>query len=466
MSNLPVAQINKADLLSKINALLPEMEAGYLSAVLNKDIVALGTDEVFALRDGDGQIRAFKQALTLSLANGGLVQPVSGGPCVVSAQGYEMWQETVGASVIFPREVLVEDRWMPNPAIVRDPANRRILCVHARAIAFRFSAKGIPLVSDWTVIFDNPSYRMIDLLAKAKKYQQAFRLLPAEMGKPEEPGTWASYPFDESTNLWINTAHEESLSWYSTIINREKKSIDFAQTFAKRNALKHLSGIQKVPGQERTENVKVPAKGDKKAYEFTKNIVTPIESWTFPVLCWRPTGNNIIKWDATQYAQIQDKATRFIESKGADFASSDDPIDVSPKNIHVTTGREQIGDEAAEMISEMLNPEDVIEENLESSTDPEPPASKNNSRASGKITPDTAPPTEPGPPVTPSVMETSLSDEDKKLMANLEVTKTEFPVEFKKACMMLKIGFGDDTEYTVEEAAVIMKKVNELVDQF
>ncbi len=33
-----------------------------LSGIVRKDIVALGTDEAFALRDGEGEIRAFKQA--------------------------------------------------------------------------------------------------------------------------------------------------------------------------------------------------------------------------------------------------------------------------------------------------------------------------------------------------------------------------------------------------------------------
>ena len=68
------------------------------------------------------------------------------------------------------------------------------------------------------------------------------------MAPEKEKGTWARYPFDEATNLWMNTTHDEALKWLAQIINREKKSIDFAQTFAKRNSLKHLSGIQKAPG--------------------------------------------------------------------------------------------------------------------------------------------------------------------------------------------------------------------------
>jgi len=65
----------------------------------------------------------------------------------------------------------------------------------------------------------------------------------------DENATWARYPFDESSNLWINTAHEEALQWYAQIINREKKAIDYAQTFARRNAMKHLLGSRRRPAR-------------------------------------------------------------------------------------------------------------------------------------------------------------------------------------------------------------------------
>lgn len=461
MSNLPAVQIDKVAIQKRIAELMPENEAQYLLSVLKNNIVALGTDEAFALRDADGAIRAFKQPLKLSLENGTLVQPVPGGPCVVSAQGYEIWAEATGSSIIFPKEVYVDGTPVANPAVIRDPVNHRILCIYCRAVAFRFSSKGIPQVSDWTTIFDNPSYRMIDLLAKAKNAKQAFRLLPVEMEKPEDDGTWAKYPFDESTNLWINTKHEEALSWYSTIINREKKSIDFAQTFAKRNALKHLSGLQKVPGQEKAEVKSGTNKKTGDAYTYNKITVVPISEWTFSVLCWRPMGGNVVKWDATRYSEIQNKVSRFIETKGSDFAS-EDTIDVIPR-FDASTGREEVGDDlSADFEAELNNPEDQIDE-----TPPqEPPTNKPRStKAPGVMT----------PALPPIIAETNIGKrspvglsitEDEKIMANFDVTRTEFPAEFKKACMVLKVGFGDGVEYPIEVMVEIMNKVNELVDQF
>lgn len=370
-ANLPA--ITPETAIQTISKAYPK-EAEILKAIIAKSIVALAIDEAFALRDQDGEIRAFKQALTLSAKAGTLTQPVPNGDFVVSAQGYEVWQEAASANVIFPSDVLVDGKWQQNPAVIRDPKNGRILMIYARAVAFRFSNKGIPMVSDWTTIYDTPSYRMIDLLGKAKNTPQAFRLLPIEM-QPDGSGTWAKYPFDEATNLWMNTTHEEALKWLSSIINREKKSIDFAQTFAKRNALKHLSGIQKAPA----------------------NV------WTFPVISWRPANGNIIKWDATQYKNLQKKVGRLISGDKSEFAQ-----------IEMKSGTEKVSEDetaAAVMEEELAEEGQVI--------DQEPEKEK--------------------------------SEDEKKAFDNLKTTKSMFPDEYKKACA--KIGVNPESEIKDKETA-------------
>jgi len=366
-------------------------EAKVFDALIRKDIIALATDEAFSLRDTHGEIRAFKQALTLSDKAGTLIQPVPGGGYVVSAQGYEVWQEAAGACVIFPSEVLVDGKWQSNPAVIRDERNNRILMIYARAVAFRFSSKGIPMVSDWTTIYDTPSYRMIDLLGKAKQFPQAFMLLPEDM-KPDKDGTWARYPFDEATNLWMNTTHEEALKWLASIINREKKSIDFAQTFAKRNSLKHLSGIQKSPGP----------------------------NWTIPVISWRPTNGNIIKWDATQYAALQAKVGKMISGDRSEFSQ-----------IEMQAGAERISDEeTATAMEAEIDPEDQV---IDIPSGP------------GK---DEPPPPEPG--------------ESRKILLNLATTRELFPAEYNAACQSL--GMEPDANFDAETARRIYTEVNRMVE--
>lgn len=384
----------------------PESKAiiDYISAIKSKNIAILGIDEAFVLTDGEGQIKAFKSALQFSESDGTLIQPVYNGPFVVSAQGYEVWAEKTGTSVIFPKEVLVGTEWKPNPYAERDPKNRRILAVHARAVAFRFSSMGIPQVSDWTTIFDTPSYRMIDLLAKAKKKPQAFKLLPSGAKPPaDNHETWASYPFDESTSLWVNTSHDEVIGWYSTILNREKKAMDFAQTFAKRNALKHLSGIQKAPGKQ----------------------------WTLSVLAWRPTGNNVIKWDATQYSQLQDRVAGIIEGDHSGFDSD------NTKQIEIKKGIDRTS-------------EDENFATLESETDPEDQTEVVQEKTDVKPTPEK---------LLKEIRQEKLSKEIRQVIS----MEDAFPNEFATACKSLGLG-NDPMKMTVKECITVYGAVNSILD--
>jgi len=303
------------------------------------------------------------------------------------------------------KDVLVGGELKPNPYIERDKDNKRILSIYARSIAFRYSSKGLPMVVDWTTIFDVPSYRMIDLLAKAKDTPQAFKLLPVESQPPKEAGTWAKYDFDESTKLWINTSNEEALTWYSQIIHREKKAIDFAQTFSRRNALKHLSGLQQVPGQ-----VSINDKGYKK--------ITPIPEWNLEVYCWRPLSNNIIKWDTAQYIQLQNRVEAMI--------SGDEPV-------QITQGAEDINPEIIDL--EETDPEDdqpEPDQEQEAVQEQEAPATKK----------------EYSP--------------DEIIYNNFCMAQDSFPEEFKEACKNLNL--SEDKEFSVGEMKDLYKEVNSIID--
>ena len=399
--------------------------SAYIGALHKKDVVALGEDEAFALTDKAGEIKAFKQRLTLSLENGGLVQPVFNGPYVVSAQGYEMWAEASGTCVIFPKTVTVDGVEQANPHVIRDPNNRRILNIYARAVAFRFSSKGLPMVADWTTAYDVPSYRLIDLVAKAKKTPQAFRLLPAEMQKPDDKGTWGAYPFDETMVLWVNSAHDEALKWYGEILNREKKAIDFAQTFARRNACKHLSGLQKAPGPQ----------------------------WHLSIICWRPTGGSLLKWDSTTYANVQ----RRIEGlgEGQDFAALTEGE--KPMAVQYTKGEDRMDEEP-----DMIGAEDEEREPDEAQAEAAAPLDMTPGE-DGSYGHEAE--TTPAP--TAEELETAQanfahSDEDKKALANYEEVRANFPEEDRKA--RLRMSIKPDAAVTPKQARELYKTIDSMVD--
>ena len=311
-----------------------EVVYSYIEDLRKQNITVLGDNELLNITDNDGEIRAFKRLTYLSGKDGTLIQPVPGGPYVISAQGYEKINQDTGTIVMNADYVLVDGLKQQNPHISRDKNNGRILSIYSRAIAFRYSPLGVPQVSDRTTIFDVPAYRLIDLLAKAKKFPQAFRLLPNEMAPDhDEGGTWAQYKFDENTSLWIDTSHDEALQFYSQIINREKKAIDFAQTFAQRNAAKHLHGVQKAPGIE----------------------------WKLPVICWRPMNDSPLRWDGAKYIATQKLLTGMADGKQSDF--------------EIIDGVDYVSDDAV-----LVEAEDALEEGKsEESEDPEPKEKKEES---------------------------------------------------------------------------------------
>jgi hypothetical protein len=324
MNDLAVTPQNALEVLRKQET--PEALAilNYVQGIKEKNIAVLGSGEVFTIRDGKGEVKAFKRSVLLSVQNGGLIQIPGAKALVISAQGYEIWAEGVGASVVFPPEVLVGNEWKPNPHAERDPKNRRILAVHSRAVAMRYTSIGVKQAIDWTTIFDTPSYRMIDLLAKAKQYPQAFKVLPVEM-KPDitKDETWAHYPFDESMNLWMDTSHNEVIKWLGQIMNREKKSMDFAQTFSRRNSLKHLSGVQKAP----------------------------FDNWLIPVIAWRETGDRK-SWDFSGYSEMQESVSEMVKTPNSD---KENPVEVK-------TGVEKTSEEECfENIEAEIDPEDQQE---------------------------------------------------------------------------------------------------------
>lgn len=425
-NNVPALQDIKIEniLASLEQSNLPEAKplVEYVKAIKNKNIAILGEDEAFILEDKHGQIKAFKSPLTLSAQDGTLIQPTPGGPFVVSAQGYEVWSEKTGTSVIFPKEVLVGNEWRPNPYAERDPNNRRILAVHARAVAFKYSSMGIPQVSDWTTIFDTPSYRMIDLLSKAKKFPQCFKILPKDLKPDSSNGeTWASYPFDESMDLYINTSHNEVITWLSQILNREKKAMDFAQTFAKRNALKHLSGIQKAPGAV----------------------------WRFPVLAWRPTGNNVVKWDATQYAQLQERVGSMISSGAGD--------DFDTKQAEYHSGYEKVSDEENfDAMEATIDPEDnPIEINPENENFT---ATTTGFKTEPVQKPTSTP--EPEPKKQAQEVKKELSRETKQLIS----LAGQFSDEYEQACSELSLDPSNPSAFDAKQATLICKKINTILD--
>lgn len=406
------------------------------SAIL-QSMAALDENDVFVLRSAQGQIRAFKRKLVLSKENGGLIQPVPGGPFVVSAQGYEIWANATAANVLFMKKVLVRGQWENNPFAEVDPDTGRIIRVYCRAVAFMYNSIGIPVVADWTTTLDQPTYRMIDLIAKSRKYPQAFKVLPKgtepEVVEDETPRpTWGKYPLDAVMDLWVNSAHPEFLDWYKSILNREKKSLDFGQTFARRNALKHLSGLQSVPGQ---------------TGEVRKS------HWEIPIICWKPDAGSLVKWDAAEYEFLRDRMEQLIEGAEKDPAA---------KLIELDQGEEKISDdEIPDLIEDDAEPEPgPIDVNPDPAPEPDAPGlgvkAADNINAGDHVGQSTPPAGELSPK-DPAILQ---SKEYKNLMATIQAYPSESEMAMSEMGLKCSMNFVPESS---EQAVQIYEAVRKIV---
>ncbi len=273
----------------------------YMGRLVSQDVVALGEGEVFALRDKRGKIVGTKQAVKLSSADGTLMQPVKGGPHVISAFGYQKIAEASGAVVINAPTVVVDGKEQPNPFCRRD-SQGNVIEVHCRALAFRYGKGGQPVVSDRTAVFDLVTYLKTDMIGKAKYCPQAFRLRP-KGNPPAEEGAWCEYNIDFAVSLFLNAAHEEAIKFLGQTLNRQKKAMEFAQTFAQRNALKHLFGLDKSPKEGQVEN------------------------WLLETTAWRSEAGGMIGFSAAQFQQGVKQIENVMKGEEATVISGMDTIE-------------------------------------------------------------------------------------------------------------------------------------------
>ncbi|MEA4857766.1 hypothetical protein, partial [Solidesulfovibrio sp.] len=246
-------------------------------------------------------------------------------------------------------------------------------------------------------------------------------------GAPEGDGTWACYPFDESTNLWVDTSHKEALDWYKTILNREKKAMDFAQTFARRNACKHLSGLQKAPGPR----------------------------WDLSVICWRPTGGSLVKWDSTTYANVQ----RRIEGlgEGQNFAAlteGEKPMTITmSKGVdHMDAEPDLIGAEDEESAPEQAPAEAAAPLDMT--------PGENGTYGHENETPPAAPAEEPE--TARAHFDPAYTEAEQKALANYEATREGFRDEDRTA--RRRLGIQPDAVVTPNQARELYRIINEIVD--
>lgn len=319
----------------------------------NRDITTLGTGECFVLRDSKGEIRGFKQKVTLTEEEGslqtiikasaawkndkGYIIPAKPATVIITAQGFEKLNAAAGVSVLLTKTVYVDGKECPNPHIIYDVKTQDITKIYCQAVAYGYSDKGLPIAYPHLEILDVVKSNRSDLLKKADDCPNYFMSRPSGFEIEESRRTlFVRTPIHEGVDLLYDVSHPEWRKWKDACLKREKKVVNYAQTFAKRNASRHWHGRYKVPGG------------------FT--------SWTFSVICWRPTGNSIIKWDATTFEKVQSRVTEVLNGD-VDFSISDDssmPIEIKPMTVSETEVEDIREAEAADDIEDVSEKSDPV----------------------------------------------------------------------------------------------------------
>ena len=410
----------------RINKACPEDGAvigRYLAALHKKNVIALGEGEAFALTDAEGRnIRATKRTVRLSAENGGLTQPVYNGPFVISAPGYAMLAHAAGAVVMNAPTVTVDGVAQQNPYVRRGP-DGSIIEVHCRAMAFRYNEHGQPMVSDRTTIFDTATYTLADMVGKAKRQKDAFKLLPAGMPAPNPAEEWACYRVDEAVNLWMKITHEEVINFLGQVLNRKKKALEFAQTFAQRNALKHLFGLAVVPGQDKNR---------------------PVSVWDVPVVCWAPSDGGFIRFDTSRYAASTQIIEALTEGKPVALPESRQPIVISRGSDEVQ------GSDMDDETDPLENP-DRYEVPQTAAAMPVP-----------ENQPAPTPETQPHPaPVVDETPPEPWTERELKAWNNLQVAREEFPSEYADA--LTECGLIE-SEVNPGNAGEVLHALNRILD--
>ncbi len=433
------------DAFSRMAAACPEdgkVLGQYMAALHKKNVIALGEGEAFALTDAEGRaIKATKRMVRLSAENGGLTQPVYNGPYVISAPGYAMLAHAAGAVVMNAPTVTVDGVAQQNPYVRRGP-DGSIIEVHCRAMAFRYNEHGQPMVSDRTTIFDTATYTLADMVGKAKRQKDAFKLLPAGMPAPKPAEEWACYRVDEAVNLWMKITHEEVINFLGQVLNRKKKALEFAQTFAQRNALKHLFGLAVVPGQEKNHSISV---------------------WDVPVVCWAPSDGGFIRFDTSRYAASTQIIEALTEGKPVALPEAQQPIVIS-------RGTEEVqGSDMDDEADPLENP-DRYETPQTAAVMPMPdpmPEEQPMPTAEARPLPT---PTVAEPPqeartqadqVDQNQRDHDWTERELKAWNNLRVAREEFPSEYADAlteCGLL------DTEVNPGNAGEVLHTLNRILD--
>lgn len=276
--------------------------------------------QALAIRTKAGELRLFRTQVKLSIADGTLVKPYGMPVTLVTFEGYKVQAGQAGLQTIMAHTVVVDGQEQKNPHVVRDE-NHQALVVTCRAFTMGYTSMGIPVISDRTVIFDLQAYQAVDLLGKVDRCPAAFKLMDAA-ARPEKG--WSAYPVDGVMAVHVNRATPEALDFVKNQMNRRRKAVEIAQTFAQRNSMKGHPAIR-----------------------FHK-LESGMEALV-PILAWRPVQGQGYSWDMMAFGERIHLIEDVVAGKASPDTLAGGPVQVEaapPEALHEGEGAAVVDQEA------------------------------------------------------------------------------------------------------------------------
>lgn len=268
--------LQRGDVDGMLRSATPEFIAKFLLDLRRQSVATIGAHEAFVRRSATGEMQQVVRPVTLSLHDGTLfriasagkkmpVDPSTGqritgevkaweaenrrraqwvaqdgsvGPASLTYEGLQRCNEVVGATVINPPEVVVDDKRRVNPYVERTPAGDVKRIVVSVAVLAPSPATGNPVVVNYTLDYD-PSKELSHALAKiADDEESTCYLTTHEEFAASRKARWAFQALFGGVGYAYDLSHPKVRRAYSDFISIVTYALRKAQTVALRNAMK------------------------------------------------------------------------------------------------------------------------------------------------------------------------------------------------------------------------------------
>lgn len=303
----------------------------------SKEIAVLGDGQVFVRRTPEGQIRAVKTVMGLSLSDKELC-PIKGGNVMITTYGFDKLNRVAGLSVVFPPQIsiTVDRRGFLETALVENPYIEYDDDGSIKVISTECLAIGLSPIGNWCITqerlrFDLRQYFIAEAWSKVKRHPACGKFTTVaghESGPDAHDRMWV--PVISGCGLSIDLMHPEIESILTGHITRQKFAERIAHSICRRNAMKRHPAI-------------------------AQSVVRPKDGWA---------DVEVIGWQHDKTAEELKALTTSVANQGAlpkDLQHGEGPVSINGKPVQVLAEENTVefGDKEKAVVQDEISGDDM-----------------------------------------------------------------------------------------------------------